>query len=130
MNELEFTLWTIILENCLLAEIKTKLLKLIRYSACSAKMLSNTDLGILEAELEFKFPGFIKDFRRWFAKHRDLCIATPQEINKKYQTLCSSMHYESADYYINYSKIVEELVNNWMRGKEEPLSQKLDPTDS
>jgi hypothetical protein len=116
MTEFEFIFWIIIIENGLQAEIKKNVIKLIRYSAYTAKKLSNKSISSFEAVFEAELPNFVRKANNWILKYYYICNVTPQQINSKYEFLSKAVLSQTADLYINYSQIVEELVKSWMKG--------------
>lgn len=129
MNDFEFTFWVLIIEKAIADNTTQPIEKLIKYCAYAAKAFTNADIGLLDAELEEKYPGFYIKSRKWIKKHRDYIRSTPQDINKKYNELSMSILCENEEYYINYGKIVEELVINWMKVKESTQSLRPENID-
>ncbi|OMJ85891.1 hypothetical protein SteCoe_12666 [Stentor coeruleus] len=129
MNDFEFTFWVLILEKFLADNTIQSIQKLIKYCAYAAKALTNTDIGLLDTELEEKYPGFYIKSHKWIKKYQKYTLSTPQDINKKYNELSLSIQYENKDFYINYGKIVEELVINWVKVKEHAQSLRPENID-
>ncbi|OMJ86493.1 hypothetical protein SteCoe_11987 [Stentor coeruleus] len=129
MNEFEFSLWVLIMEKALTDNASEPMEKFIKYSAYAAKTFTNKDIRLLDVELEGRCPGFYAKAQRWVKLHMEYALITPQEINRKYNELSLSILCKNEDYYINYGKIVEELVNNWIKNKESAQSLKPENID-
>jgi hypothetical protein len=115
LNDLELTMWSIILEFTVWKDASRPLQMLLLYSAFAAKTYLNLDedLNSIKAYLAVKYPGFFAGFDRWFTSVREKTIISPRVFNKYFSDFALSAHISPATHVedlVDYNYYVDELL--------------------
>ena len=129
LNDFEITFWSIILDRALVLQNLYPLNSLVILTAYASKANTNRFLDSINKNIDKAYPGFKSKYNEWIKLYPELTLSSPQEINKKYQELCMNIDCKDEENYLNYESIVDQLVNNWVRVKEEEKTEEDLPID-